>query len=76
MEVAQTISSMREIENDILLKSSLKLENKMPRLDIMDMKTSNPNLSNNTQAMLAEDLIQHSRILLDTLLKMQGEDKK
>jgi hypothetical protein len=53
---------MREIENDILRKSSLKLENKMPRLDIMDMKTSNPNLSNNTQAMLAEDLIQHSRI--------------
>jgi hypothetical protein len=75
MEVAQTISDLRELENDILRKSSLKLESKMPKLDIMELKTNSPNLSNDTQAMLAEDLIQHNKISLDTLIKMQGEEE-
>ena len=74
-EIAETMSEMRQIENDILRKSSIKLDSKLPRLQITDITIGSTNLSNDTQAMLAEDLIQDRKISLDTLIKMQGEDE-
>jgi hypothetical protein len=74
IERTSFIDDLRGFENNNLYKSSPKMENLLPTMDINTVTTSESGYSNETQAMLAADLIQNNRLSLETLIKLQSEE--
>jgi hypothetical protein len=72
---SKQIEELRGMENELLQNWSEKMENKLPTADINMIKPSTEEYNQDTLAMLSQDLIQHERISLDTLIKMQGEEE-
>jgi hypothetical protein len=74
-ERLQIIDELRGFDNELIWRVSPKLENSLPALDINHVKEENEATKSDTQAMLAADLLEHSRISVETLMRLQAEDE-
>ena len=72
----EQIDDLRALENELLLKSTVSFERKLPCLHTECTKTEEKEDTNMyKQAQLAHDLLNHKKLSVETLISMQTEDE-
>jgi dUTPase len=69
------VDDLRGFDNENLSKISPKIESMLQTTSIYNTKGEKPDYGNDSQAMLAADLIQNNRLSVETLIKLQNEDE-